>query len=184
VLSVKEDRLNNRQQHLDVTCFPIFFPTGKFGEYHPRGKLSNSEYIKSQLYNKDSRFRKNPQCVFYLPWQKEMGELSTGVYNLLKSTSRQHMSVCSLLDKEETSDDANLCTVGSWYKAVSTGFSGKVNWGAWFKSGFHLLSHFQLCWIRIPRHCKLSQKCKQCFFQLWHWEALHRGPNICFYKIF
>ena len=29
--------------------------------------------------------------VFYLPWQKEMGELSTGVYNLLKSTSRQHV---------------------------------------------------------------------------------------------
>jgi len=26
--------------------------------------------------------------------------------------------VCSLLDKEETSDDANLSTVGSWYKAV------------------------------------------------------------------
>ena len=91
-------------------------------------------------------------------------------------------SFCSLLDKEETSDEANLCS--RFMVQSSTGFSGKVNWGAWFKSGVHLLSNFQLCWIRIPRHCKLSRKCKQCFFQLWHWEALHRGPNICFYKIF
>jgi len=93
VLSVKEDPLDNRQQHLDIMCFLILFPTGKFGEFHPRAKLSNSEYIKSRLLNKDSRFRKNPQYVFYLLWQKEMRELSAGVYNLLKSTRRQHMSV-------------------------------------------------------------------------------------------
>jgi len=85
-------------------CFPVLFPTGEFGEYHPRAKLSNSEYIKSRLLNKESRFRKNPQYVFYLLWQKEMQELSAGVYNLLKSTRRQHMSVRSLLDKVETSD--------------------------------------------------------------------------------
>ena len=99
VLSVKEDPLDNRQRHLDVMCFPVLFPTGEFGEYHPRAKLSNSEYIKSRLLNKDSRFRKNPQYVFYLLWQKEMWELSAGVYNLLKSTRRQHMLVHSLLDK-------------------------------------------------------------------------------------
>jgi len=43
-----------------------------------------------------------------------MQELSTGVYSLLKSTRRQHMSVRSLLDKVETSDEhleANLCTM-------------------------------------------------------------------------
>jgi len=54
VLSVKEDPLDNRQRHLDVMCFP----TGEFGEYHQRAKLSNSEYIKFLLLNKDSRFRK------------------------------------------------------------------------------------------------------------------------------
>ena len=43
-----------------------------------------------------------------------MQELSVGVYNLLKSTRRQHMSVRSLLDKVETSDEhleANLYTM-------------------------------------------------------------------------
>ena len=41
VLGVKEDPLDNRQQHLDVICFPVLFPTGEFGEYHPRAKLSH-----------------------------------------------------------------------------------------------------------------------------------------------
>ena len=70
VLGVTEDPIDNRQQHLNVMCFPVLFPTGKFGEFHPREKkISHSEYIKSRLLNKDSRFRKDPQYVFYLLWQ-------------------------------------------------------------------------------------------------------------------
>ena len=115
VLSVKEDALDNRQQYLDVMCFPVLFPTGKFGEHHPREvKLSHSEYIKSRLLNRDSRFRKDPQYVFYLLWQKELRELSAGVYNLLKCTRSQPMSVSSLLNRVEASDEkleANLCTM-------------------------------------------------------------------------
>ena len=67
LLSVKEDPIDNRQQYLDAMCFPSLFPTEKFSEHHPRAvKLSHSEYIKSRLLNKDSRFRKEPQYVFYL----------------------------------------------------------------------------------------------------------------------
>ena len=115
LLSVREGPIDNRQQYIDVMCFPVLFPTGKFGEFHPRQeKLSHSEYIKSRLLNKDSRFRKDAQYVFYLLWQKEMRELSAGVYNLLKSTRRQAMSVSRLLDSIEVSDErleANLCTM-------------------------------------------------------------------------
>jgi len=52
-----------------------------------------------------------------------MRELSTGVYNL-KSTRRQRMSVCSPLDKVETSNEyleANFvhnASVHLWYKTV------------------------------------------------------------------
>ena len=100
VLGVKEDPIDNRQQYLDVMCFPVLFPTGKFGEFHPREeKLSHSEYIKSRLLNVDSRFRKDSQYVFYLLWQKEMRELSAGVYNLLKCTRSQPMSVSTLLNR-------------------------------------------------------------------------------------
>ena len=62
LLSVREDPIDNKQQYLDVMCFPVFFPTGKFVEFHPRQeKLSHSEYIKSRLLNKDARFRKDAQ---------------------------------------------------------------------------------------------------------------------------
>ena len=116
VLNVKEDPLSNRQKHLDVLCFPVLFPTGKFGEHHPReAKILPSEYAKARLLNRDSRFRKNPQYAFYLLWQKEMRELSSGVYNMLKSArASRPVSAAALLNQVATSDDqleGNLSTV-------------------------------------------------------------------------
>ena len=116
LLNVREDPIDNRQQHLDVMCFPVLFPTGRFGKYHPHDvKISHSEYVKSRLLNKDSRFRKDPQYVFYLLWQKEMRELAAGVYSLLKSSKRtQTMTVGSLLSNVQTNNEhleANLCTM-------------------------------------------------------------------------
>ena len=97
---VKEDPISNKQQHLVVMCFPGLFPTGTFGEYHPQqSKLGFSEYIKSRLLNKDNRFRKNAQYVFYFLWQKIMREVSAGMYNLLKSTRMERLSVSSLLQQ-------------------------------------------------------------------------------------
>ena len=87
LMDVQEDAISNKFKHLDVLCFPTLFPTGRFGESHPRDNaISVSEFAKSHLINKDSRFRKDDQHVFYLLWQKEMREISAGV---LKST-RQH----------------------------------------------------------------------------------------------
>ena len=110
-----KDPIDNQQQHLDALCFPALFPTGKFGEFHPREqKISHSEYIKSRLLNKDSRFRKDPKYMFYLLWEKELCELSSGVYNLLKCTRGQPMSVSSLLSRVQVSDEhleANLSTM-------------------------------------------------------------------------
>ena len=112
LVSVREEPIDNRLQHLDIMCFPVLFPTGQF---HPcEHKLSHSEYIKSRVLNKDSRFRKDAQYVFYFLWQKEMKQLSAGVYNLLKTTRQQSMSVRMLLDQVTTSDEhleAHLCTM-------------------------------------------------------------------------
>ena len=75
-MSITEDTY---QQATAFRC-NVPFPTGKFGEFHPRKeKISPSEYIKSRLLNKDSRFRKDAQYVFYLLWQKEMRQLALGV---------------------------------------------------------------------------------------------------------
>ena len=78
-------------------------------------KISHSEFDKSRLLNKDSRFRKDPQYVFYLLWQKEMRELSAGVYNMLKQSRRsQPMTVGTLLSNVQANSEqleANLCTM-------------------------------------------------------------------------
>ena len=96
-------------------CFPTLFPTGRFGEHYPReAKITYAEYAKSRFLNKDSCFRKEPAYVFYLLWQKEMCELASGVYNLLKSTKQQRIPVGLFLDRVSSSDsdiEANLSTM-------------------------------------------------------------------------
>lgn len=115
LLNVREEPIDNRMKHLDVMCFPVLFPTGMFGEHHPcQVKLCPSEYIKSRLYNKDARFRKDPSYVFYLLHQKTLREVAAGVYNVLKCTRSQPMSVNQLLSKVQASDEhleANLTTM-------------------------------------------------------------------------
>ena len=52
--------------------------------------------------------------MFYLLWQKEMREISSGVYNLLKSSRKPSMSVGMLLEQVNSSDEhleAHLCTM-------------------------------------------------------------------------
>ena len=108
---VKEDALSNK---LDVLCFPTLFPSGKFGKSHSRTvAITASEYAKSRLLNKDSRFRKNDQYVFFLHWQREMREISAGIYNMLQST-QQAMPVGEFVDRVSSCDqevEGNLCTI-------------------------------------------------------------------------
>ena len=115
LMDIQEDAISNKFKYLDVLCFPTLFPTGRFGESHPRDNtISVSEFEKSNLLNKDSRFRKDDQYAFYLLWQKEMREISAGVYNLLKSTRQHAMPVGEFVDRVSISDEeveGNLNTV-------------------------------------------------------------------------
>ena len=115
MLSVQEEPLSSTQKHLDTMCFPVLFPDGNFGKYHPRKvPLSHSEYEKSRLWNKDCRFRKDPQYVFYLLKEKESRELKAGVYNLLKTSKSIPTKVTNILQKVTASDqklEANLSTM-------------------------------------------------------------------------
>ena len=112
---VKEDALSNKLKYLDVVCFPTLFPSGKFGESHScTVAITASEYAKSHLLNKDSRFRKNDQYVFFLLWQREMREISAGIYNMLKSTGQQAMPMGEFVDRVSSCDqevEGNLCTI-------------------------------------------------------------------------
>ena len=110
---MKENALSNNLKHLDVLCFPTLLPSGKFGGSHQRSvPISPSEFAKSRLINKDSRFRKD--CQYFLLWQKEMCELAAGVYNLTKGTHQHAMPVGEFKDRVSNSDqdiEANLSTV-------------------------------------------------------------------------
>ena len=124
---MKENALDNCQKFLDVMCFPHLFPSGRFGEFHTRSvNISSSEYAKSRLLNKDSRFRKDPQYVFFLLWQKELRQLSAGVYNLMKRTEQQRMSVQLFLDKVAQSDES----VEAMYPQFSSQFEAQSSTGS------------------------------------------------------
>ena len=114
-MNVQEEPIDSRPKYLDVMCFPTLFPDGNFGKYHDRQKkISHSEYIKSRLLNKDSRFRKDPRYVFYLLWHKELREVSAGMYNLLKSHKARPMSASSLINRLQLNDElleTNLSTM-------------------------------------------------------------------------
>ena len=72
------------------------------------------EYIKSKLQNKDSRYRKKAEYVFFLHDQKVKRELKAGIYNLLNSTRQKNKSVKQLLYKLENNDselERNLSTM-------------------------------------------------------------------------
>ena len=61
--------------------------------------------------NTDSRFCKNLEFVFYYLWQKELHELSSGIYNVLKSSSRKSHMVKQFVDGISSADagiEANL----------------------------------------------------------------------------
>ena len=108
--------MDSRQLHLDLICFPVLFPNGKFGEHYAREvKITSSDYIKSRLLNKDSRFRKDPQYVFYLLWLTELRQLTAGIFNMLRSGKHQHgLTVQQFLNGVSSSCEnveANLSTV-------------------------------------------------------------------------
>ena len=46
MLKIEELALDNRLKYLDIMCFPCLFPTGRFGEFHPREVTITQRGIK------------------------------------------------------------------------------------------------------------------------------------------
>ena len=106
-LSTESD--SDQYKLLDVTENPL----SEALRYNVLASLENTIHVSissqthSHLMNKDSRFRKDPQYIF---WQKEMRELSAGVYNLMTMP----MSVGNLLRQVNSSGEqleANFSTM-------------------------------------------------------------------------
>ena len=117
--------------------------------------------------NKDRRFRKKDQYVFFLLWQKEMQELASGVYNMFKGTPQHAMPVKDFVDrvsKNEEEVEANLSTMfqnmrGSnqyWFLRRSDVLCMVREYGS------PTLSHPQLWRVRQPRIIHLPEEGEQC----------------------
>ena len=110
--SVRED---NRQLHLDVMCFATLFPTRRFGQHHYRKvKLTPAEYVKSQLLNEVSIYRKHHSYVFYLLQQKELRELEVGIFKVMNTKKGGPMSAAQFMAQVDNSSyhfESNLCNM-------------------------------------------------------------------------
>ena len=113
--NVKEDPLDNRQVHLDVMCFPTLFPTGRFGEFHPRKvKLNLAEYIKSRILSEDSRYRLCHSYLFYYLKIKQIKELKGGIFKLLNTVKGAPMTAAQFIDQVNMNGEhleKRLCTM-------------------------------------------------------------------------
>ncbi len=70
LLNVDEDAIDSRQEHLDVMCFPVLFPEGKFGQYYRREVKILA--AKSRSLNKDTRFEKTSSMSFIFCGNKSL----------------------------------------------------------------------------------------------------------------
>ena len=115
LVHVEDYPLKSNQMNLDLMLYPNLFPTGEFGEHHPRLiTLRNAEYVKSRLMNKDSRYRKSAEYIFWLLHQKLMRELKADIYNLLKTSRQVNRTVEDLINRIENNDselEGNLSTI-------------------------------------------------------------------------
>lgn len=66
MLRINEPPMAHQDKQIDVKCFPHLFCEGLYGQFHDRNiMLPFAEFIKSRLKLKHSRFRLDPQYLFY-----------------------------------------------------------------------------------------------------------------------
>ena len=80
--------------------------------------MRGSLVFSNPVTNKDSRFRKNPKFVFYYLWQKELRELSSGIYNVLKITGKHGISVKDFLKEVHSSDKQMEANISTMFQSV------------------------------------------------------------------
>ena len=91
-------------QDWDAKAFPMLHPDGKnhLSDDRRQRKLADVDYFKQRLFNKDSRWRRNPHWVFAAAVFKEKKDLQRNIDLAYKkgkkSTSRSGQSVYSLDD--------------------------------------------------------------------------------------
>ena len=79
---INEPAIDGRCKQLDHMCFPDLFPFGIGGMHYSRQvSLKPSDYVKTIIQSRDSRFRLNQQFLFFFFHQMTIRQLSSGTIN-------------------------------------------------------------------------------------------------------
>ena len=82
---------------LDVKAFPELFPTGQYGirDTTRTAKISTSDYIRSRLLNKNSKFRLNINYLFHCFQIQEVSNMC----HMLRTVTNNSMSAKAFYDR-------------------------------------------------------------------------------------
>ena len=94
---------------LDVKAFPELFPTGQYGmrDTTRTAKISTSDYIRSRLLNKNSKFRLNINYLFHCFQIQEVGNMCHSVGHMLRTVTNKSMSAKAFYDRLKKDGELN-----------------------------------------------------------------------------
>jgi len=91
---------------LDVKAYPELFPTGENGkrDISRAVKISTSDFLKSGLLNKNTKFRLNINYLFHTFQVQEISNMCHSIGHILRTVSGSEMTAQSLLDRLKSRD--------------------------------------------------------------------------------
>ncbi|XP_073975183.1 uncharacterized protein [Rhodnius prolixus] len=94
-------------KNLDYLTFPHLFPKGRFGKFDINRtiSLSDAEYRKTRILNKDGRFRRDPCYLFHLLNDSEFKYLGGAIAHLLNVRAYKPYTVNDILTKVTVNDE-------------------------------------------------------------------------------
>ncbi|XP_073986376.1 uncharacterized protein [Rhodnius prolixus] len=94
-------------KNLDYLTFPHLFPKGRFGKFDVNRNvpLSDAEYRKTRILNKDGRFRRDPCYLFHLLNDSEFKYLGGAIAHLLNVRAYKPYTVNDILTKVTVNDE-------------------------------------------------------------------------------
>lgn len=103
---VNSQSCNIFETDLDCKAFPELFPSGEFGmkDMKRPTKITNSDYIKSRLLNKNSKFRLNINYLFHCFQIQEVSNMCHSVGHMLRSVTGESLSAKAFLNRLENKD--------------------------------------------------------------------------------
>lgn len=102
---IRTNSLSIYDNHLDLKSFPELYPTAENGLRDARSiALAPSDFIKSRLLNKNSKFRRNINYIFHLFQQHEVNAMCHSVGHMLRTVTGRSLSAKQFYERLQKKD--------------------------------------------------------------------------------